>query len=251
MMERMKLPHNHGEEPAVIQEQLGDIDSFQRVAEVFRQLGDPTRIRVFWLLCHCEECVVNLSALMGMSSPAVSHHLRALKSSGLIFSRRVGKEVYYRAADTERSRLLHQMIEQVMEITCPRVGVLEPPGPSVRLSPLNQVAEYRAGQVEIVRKIHDQMLARLDQKITIEELSKQYHINPTTLKSTFKEVYGISIAAHIKEHRMERAARLLRETDWSVAEVARAVGYDSQSRFTAAFKSVYRTLPRDYRRGEG
>ena len=54
-------------------------------------------------------------------SPAVSHHLRPLKNSGLIVCRREGKEVYYRAADTEQGRLLHQMIEQVMEITCPEL----------------------------------------------------------------------------------------------------------------------------------
>ena len=63
---------------------------------------------------------LNISVMLGMSSPAVSHHLRPLKNSGLIVSRREGKEVYYHAADNEQSRLLHQMIEQVMEITCPR-----------------------------------------------------------------------------------------------------------------------------------
>ena len=63
--------------------------------------------------------MINISALVDMSSPAVSHHLRLLKSSGLIVSRRVGKEVYYRAADTEAARLLHHMIEKLVEITCP------------------------------------------------------------------------------------------------------------------------------------
>lgn len=249
-MEKICLPHQHGEGErlARLQVHLDHVDYFQTVAEAFRQLGDPTRVRIFWLLCHCEECVVNLSALMGMSSPAVSHHLKALKSGGLICSRRVGKEVYYRAADTGESRLLHQMTEQVMEIACPRQIALEPP-PPVQLVPLNQVEEYRAEQVELVRRVHDQLLAQLDRKTTIEELSRQYHMNPTTLKSTFKEVYGVSIAAHIKAHRMERAAQLLRETGWSVAEVARAVGYDSQSRFTAAFKSVFHQLPREYRKG--
>ncbi len=122
-MDEMKLPHQHGEgeDNALLQEQLDRVDYFQIVAEVFRQLGDTTRIRIFWLLCHCEECVLNISAMMKMSSPAVSHHLRPLKNSGLIVSRREGKEVYYRAADTEQSRLLHQMIERVMEITCPEL----------------------------------------------------------------------------------------------------------------------------------
>ena len=89
------------------------------MADLFQQLSDPTRIRIFWLLCHYEECVINISAILEMSSPAVSHHLRPLKNSGLIVSRRDGKEVYYRAADTEECRLLHKMIEEVMEIKCP------------------------------------------------------------------------------------------------------------------------------------
>lgn len=122
-MEYLKLPHQHGEgqQTAQIREQLGHIGHFQTVAEIFKQLGDTTRIRIFWLLCHQEECVINLAAMLDMSSPAVSHHLRPLRNSGLILSRREGKEVYYRAADTPQSALLHQMIEQVMEITCPKM----------------------------------------------------------------------------------------------------------------------------------
>ena len=56
--------------------------------------------------------MINISALVDMTSPAVSHHLRQLKASGLIVSRRGGKEVYYTAADTEQSRLLHLAIEK-------------------------------------------------------------------------------------------------------------------------------------------
>ncbi len=123
-MDYSKLPHHHGEErlPGAMRAQLEKTGDFQAIADVFRQLGDPTRVRIFWLLCHCEECVVNISAMMDMSSPAVSHHLRPLRNSGLIVSRREGKEVYYRAADTAQSRLLHQMIEQVMAIACPKGG---------------------------------------------------------------------------------------------------------------------------------
>lgn len=240
-MADIKLPHQHGEgrETALIQEQLVRVERFQTVAEVFRQLGDTTRIRVFWLLCHCEECVVNISAMLEMSSPAVSHHLRPLRNSGLIVCRREGKEVYYRASDTPQSQLLHQMIEQVMEITCPE----HPP-----ISPARE-EDRQPETVEIVREIHDRLLENMDRKITIEELSKQYHMNPTTLKAAFKAVYGTSLAAHIKEHRMEQAARLLRETDRSVAEIAQAVGYDSQSKFTAAFKAFFGALPREYRKG--
>ena len=117
----MNLPHNHNEDAAAcqfLQEKISDVENFQAVADVFKQLGDCTRLRIFWILCHCEECVLNIAALLNMSSPAISHHLRPLKNSGLITSRREGKEVYYRAADTEQTRLLHDMMEKVMQITC-------------------------------------------------------------------------------------------------------------------------------------
>lgn len=116
------LPHDHGNgsESEYIKRQLAEIKDFQTVSDVFRQLSDSSRIRIFWLLCHCEECVVNISAIVEMSSPAVSHHLRQLKGSNLLVSRREGKEVYYKAADTEQSRLLHLTIEKIMEITCPK-----------------------------------------------------------------------------------------------------------------------------------
>lgn len=121
-MENVFLPHSHGDvrNAENLKNKLSETGSFQTAAEVFKQLGDASRIRIFWLLCHCEECVINISALMDMTSPAVSHHLHRLKSSGLIISRREGKEVYYKAADTEQSRLLHLAIEKILALTCPR-----------------------------------------------------------------------------------------------------------------------------------
>ena len=64
----------------------------------------------------------------------------------------------------------------------------------------------------------------------------------------FKSVYGTSIAAHIKEHRMELAARLLLETNLSIAEIGQRVGYESQSKFTSTFKTYFQTLPKEYRK---
>ena len=113
------LPHDHGQPPEPTLAAMPDTESFQTIAELLKQLGDSSRIRIFWLLCHCEECVINLSAMMKMSSPAISHHLKQLKSSGLIVSRRSGNEVYYRAADTQQAQLLHRMIETLLQINCP------------------------------------------------------------------------------------------------------------------------------------
>ena len=115
------LQHNHGEHlnTELLIDNIAKTEDFQIVADLFKVLGDNSRVRIFWLLCHCEECVINISSMMDMSSPAVSHHLRQLKSYGLITSRREGKEVYYKAADTNQAQLLHHMIEQVIKITCP------------------------------------------------------------------------------------------------------------------------------------
>ena len=113
------LPHDHGPRSRHTLDHMPRHEDFLVISDLYKQLSDPTRIRIFWLLCHCEECVINLSALMNMSSPAVSHHLKQLRTAGLIVSRRDGKEVYYQAADTDRAKLLHDMIESMLEITCP------------------------------------------------------------------------------------------------------------------------------------
>ena len=118
----------------------------------------------------------------------------------------------------------------------------------MEFTPQNKLAEYQFELTETIREIHDKLLQNMEQRITIEELSRQYLINPTTLKNAFKSVYGTSIAAHIKEHRMGQAAKMLKETNKSIAEIARAVGYDSQSKFTAAFKAYFKVLPKEYRK---
>ena len=101
---------------------------------------------------------------------------------------------------------------------------------------------------EIINSIHKYLTEHLSERITIEELAKKYLMNPTTLKRVFKEVYGMSIAAHMKQHRMEEAAKLLKKSDMSIAQIAKNVGYESQSRFTTAFKDYYGMLPTEYRK---
>ena len=116
------IPHDHGDINDVeeFSRLLSETDGFDSAADVLSQMSDPTRMRIFWLLCHYEGCVINISSIMGMSSPAVSHHLRSLKESGLIENRRVGKEVYYKAVNTPEADFLHHTIEELMEIACPK-----------------------------------------------------------------------------------------------------------------------------------
>ncbi len=205
------------------------VEQFDTAAEFFRMLGDQTRIKIFWILCHREECVIGLSELLGISSPALSHHLRILRECGLIDSRRDGKEVYYRIADSEIGMTMHNAVESIMEVACP-------------------VSRGGSTSAETVRAVHDYLVEHLGERVTIEELSRMFHINPTTLKEAFKSEYGTSLAAHTKEHRMEKASALLREGTLSISEIAKSVGFESQSRFTSAFREKFGLLPSEYRR---
>ena len=108
--------------------------------------------------------------------------------------------------------------------------------------------QYFSQQTELIQEIHRQLTEHLDQRFTIEELSRQYLINTSTLKEVFKAVYGLPIATYMKETRVREAMRLLRETDSSIADIAAAVGYESQGKFTKAFKDVAQALPTEYRR---
>ena len=65
-------------------------------ADVFRALGDPTRRAVYDRLASGEMTVSALKAGFDVSQPAISQHLAALKSAGLVGERRVGRNVYYR-----------------------------------------------------------------------------------------------------------------------------------------------------------
>ncbi len=112
------IPHHHSNLEALL-ETMPQEETFMGAADVFAQLCDSTRLRILWLLCHCEECVADISASVGMSAPAVSHHLRILRQTGLITNRRNGKEVLYTLAKTPEAKVIHQMIDGVLEMKCP------------------------------------------------------------------------------------------------------------------------------------
>lgn len=108
--------------------------------------------------------------------------------------------------------------------------------------------QYFSQQTDLIKDIHSLLTEHLDHRFTIEELSKRYAINTSTLKAVFKAVYGLPIATYMKEYRVRRAMKLLRETRLTIAQIAEQVGYESQGKFTNAFKDVTQILPTEYRR---
>ena len=117
------LPHHHDANEEALLRSLPRLEDLQNAADTMKILSDPLRMQLFWILCHCEECVTNLAALVGMSAPAVSHHLRVLKDNDLVTTRRAGKEMHYRSKDTPLAHMLHHSIEEIVHITCPTVHI--------------------------------------------------------------------------------------------------------------------------------
>lgn len=108
--------------------------------------------------------------------------------------------------------------------------------------------QYFSQQTELIKEIHSLLTEHLDHRFTIEDLSKRYLLNTSTIKEVFKGVYGLPIARYMKEFRIRKAMELLRDTNDSIAIISRQVGYESQSKFTKTFKDITQTLPSEYRK---
>lgn len=119
LMSEDKKLHNHNQNAEKMIEKMPENKDFEKVSALFQLISDPTRLKIMWLLCHCEECVNDIACAVNMSAPAVSHHLRLLKQAGLLSSRREGKEMYYKLSDDAQAQLLHRSIDDIFDIQCP------------------------------------------------------------------------------------------------------------------------------------
>lgn len=90
-------------------------ESAQALAETFRVLGDPTRIRLIAAMALTERCVGDLAAIVGMSESAVSHQLRMLRAARLVRTRRAGRQVFYTLDDEHILALFQQGLTHVHE----------------------------------------------------------------------------------------------------------------------------------------
>jgi DNA-binding transcriptional ArsR family regulator len=86
----------------------------EQLAETFKALGDPTRVRLLYLLSQKELCVHDLAQLLEVTQPAVSHHLRLLRMLGLVRARRVGRSSYYTLDDDHVVQLFHCGLDHTM-----------------------------------------------------------------------------------------------------------------------------------------
>lgn len=99
-----------------VQKAMKPDETVRALAETFKLLGDPTRVRIAWALSREELCVCDLANLLGVSQSAVSHSLRALRQMRLVRFRREGKITYYALDDDHIAQLLGEGFRHVEEL---------------------------------------------------------------------------------------------------------------------------------------
>ena len=90
------------------------LDEAGGLADLFRLLGDPTRVRMLYALLEAGElCVCDLAATIDVAETSVSHALRLLRTAGIVRNRRAGRMIYYRLADAHVRLLLDLSAEHL------------------------------------------------------------------------------------------------------------------------------------------
>ena len=92
-----------------------DKDENSRLSQLFKAMGDTTRLRIIYALDREEMCVCDLAVLLGITESAVSHQLRFLRQLHLVTNRRDGPILYYRLDDDHVGQLVRLGLEHIRE----------------------------------------------------------------------------------------------------------------------------------------
>lgn len=104
-----------------VRKQMPQDEKLYDLAELFKVLGDTTRVRILFALDKSEMCVCDISVLLNMTKSAVSHQLRSLKEARLVKYRKQGRNVYYSLDDGHVKSIFKQgmtHIEEEINVKC-------------------------------------------------------------------------------------------------------------------------------------
>jgi DNA-binding transcriptional ArsR family regulator len=105
----------HEDAVQTVHDSTPDHETLQGVADFFRMLGDPTRMKIVHALFVSEMCVCDLSEILQVSQSAVSHQLKTLRQAGLVTYRREGKVVFYSLKDEHVKRIIDLGLKHITE----------------------------------------------------------------------------------------------------------------------------------------
>jgi ArsR family transcriptional regulator len=86
-------------------------DKIQKNADIIKALGDPTRLKIIYLLEHGELCVCEIMTALDKPQPTVSHHLNLLKNAGILKWRKEGVWIHYKLSNPKLLDSLKQLVE--------------------------------------------------------------------------------------------------------------------------------------------
>ena len=92
---------------------MPDGDTFNKLAEFFKIIGDTTRTKILFALDNNEMCVCDIANVLNMSKSSISHQLGTLRRSGIVKCRKQGKEVYYMLDDDHVSKVFEIAKEHI------------------------------------------------------------------------------------------------------------------------------------------
>ncbi len=111
----MEGKHDHQALLRHVREELPAEDLLCNLSDLFRILGDTTRIRILYALLESEMCVCAIAELLSMTQSAISHQLKVLKDYDLVGRRREGKTAYYYLADDHVRTMIATGFEHLTE----------------------------------------------------------------------------------------------------------------------------------------
>ncbi|AFM22999.1 helix-turn-helix transcriptional regulator [Desulfomonile tiedjei] len=104
----------------------------------------------------------------------------------------------------------------------------------------------RSDDVERIRAARDRLIADLEHPPSLQELAAAVGINDRKLKTGFRQVFGTSVFGYYREYRMQAAHEILQTGNGNITEAAMAVGYQSLSHFSQAFRKRFGLRPKDF-----
>ena len=99
--------------------------------------------------------------------------------------------------------------------------------------------------------MRDHLLTNRNNYVSLARLAEEHQISVSHLQRLFRQVYGMPVYHYIREYRLEQAAVELLSSRKHIVEIAMDAGYDSASKFSAAFKARYGVTPSAYRCAAG
>lgn len=107
--------HSHPDIVNKVQSSMPGEDTLYRLTGLFKVFGEPTRIKILYVLSQGETCVCDIAQILNMTQSAISHQLRILKENRLVKFRKEGKTVFYSLDDQHIFTILNQGLEHIEE----------------------------------------------------------------------------------------------------------------------------------------